>query len=44
MKTSVNVYYFADANGKSPVFEWIESLPNKIQEKAETRILRLEEL
>ena len=44
MKTSVNVYYFADANWKSPVFEWIESLPNKIQEKAETRILRLEEL
>jgi len=37
------VVFYADENGQAPALEWIKSLPEKIQDKAEARILLLEE-
>lgn len=41
---SVEIILYQESNGKCPVLDWLESLPKKIQEKAETRIERLAEL
>lgn len=41
---NVEIIFYQDRNGKCPVLEWLDELPKKIQEKAEVRIERLEEL
>lgn len=41
---ATDVVFYADDNNAAPALEWIESLPEKVQDKAEARILLLEEL
>jgi phage-related protein len=39
-----NVVYYKEADGTVPVFDWIISLPTKVQEKFRFRITRLSDL